>query len=191
MIQVSSIWKGWLVTKFTCDPCLYEKLVNCWYPLVTGIPWWWWAWGRLSMVVGWPGDSSANLLREGISGQLRSVYPITRRHPSTPKEHLSPVVGCWLSGWNWNFSWEKWCLCGFLWSRTVSRSMSIPLAQLIRMTRFLLLCEMFEEVVVYTQKLLLSKFRSCWRQVVNMYKQLCAVMCDLIHFICCYLVNVS
>ena len=27
------------MTKFTCDPCLYENLVNCWYPLVTGIPW--------------------------------------------------------------------------------------------------------------------------------------------------------
>ena len=29
--------------------------------------------------------------------------------------------------------------------------MSVPLAQLIRMTRFLLLYEMFEEVVVYSK----------------------------------------
>ena len=29
--------------------------------------------------------------------------------------------------------------------------MPVPLAQLIRMTRFLLLCEMFEEVVVCTK----------------------------------------
>ena len=27
------------MTKLTCDPCLYENLVSCWYPMVTGIPW--------------------------------------------------------------------------------------------------------------------------------------------------------
>ena len=58
------------------------------------------------------------------------------------------------------------------------------------MTQFLLLCKMLQEVVVYTKKLLLSKFRSYLKQVVNMYKQLCAIICDVIHFICCYLVNV-
>ena len=42
--------------------------------------------GQLSMVVSWPGDSSANLLREGIWGQFRLLYSIARRYSQVPQD---------------------------------------------------------------------------------------------------------
>ena len=140
-IQVSSIETNLSLMWLTGDLCLCKNLANYQSLLVLAHLLWWQAWGQLSMVVSWPGDSSANLLREVIWWQFRSVFSIARRClqvPQDSKKHLPLVMGCWLSGWifqvygvehqlKFEFSWENWYCYGFMCSGTVSRSMWIPL----------------------------------------------------------------
>ena len=97
----------------TGDLCLCKNLANYQSLLVLAHLLWWQAWGQLSMVVSWPGDSSASLLREVIWWQFRSVFSIAWRClqvAQDSKKHLPLVM---VVGWvvesscmEWSINWS-------------------------------------------------------------------------------------